>query len=127
MVVVSTCPCCSGLSYDNCCRPLLEGVTAAPTAQRLMRSRYSAFTVGLSQYLLATWHPDHRPRSVHLDPAVRWTALEILGSTGGSLLQNHGTVEFRAHYRAGRLDGEQHENSEFVRLDGQWVYVGPVG
>ena len=91
-----------------------------------MRSRYSAFAIGLPQYLLDTWHPAHRPRSVHLDEAMRWTALHIVGTSGGSLLQNRGTVEFRAHYRVGRRDGELHENSEFVRVDGRWVYVGPV-
>lgn len=126
MVVVSTCPCVSGLPYDDCCRPLHDGRSAAPTAVRLMRSRYCAFAIGIPQYLQDTWHPAHRPQSLQLDQATHWTALEILGTTGGSLLHNHGTVEFRAHYRAGRRPGEQHENSEFVRLDGRWMYVGPV-
>jgi SEC-C motif-containing protein len=60
-------------------------------------------------------------------PTIRWTGLEILGRTGGSLLESSGTVEFRAMYRAGRHTGEQRENSKFVKQDGLWFYVGPVG
>ncbi|GLZ36016.1 hypothetical protein Lesp02_82030 [Lentzea sp. NBRC 105346] len=84
-----------------------------------MRSRYSAFAVGDETYLLRTWHPDKRPRDVGLDPAQRWTRLEILATSGGGLLQNEGTVEFRAH----ATDGVVHERSRFVRVDGQWVYL----
>ena len=91
-----------------------------------MRSRYSAFAVGRSQYLLDTWHPSTRPPALELDPEVRWTRLEILGSTGGSLLEHQGTVEFRASYRRGRETGVQHENSRFLRVDSRWLYLGAL-
>jgi SEC-C motif-containing protein len=91
-----------------------------------MRSRYSAFAVGDVGYLLATWHPRTRPRGLDLDPQVRWTGLDVLATTGGSLLSAEGTVEFRAHYvRDGRA-GSQHENSRFVRDDGAWRYLDGV-
>jgi branched-chain amino acid transport system ATP-binding protein len=61
-----------------------------------MRSRYSAFAVGDARYLLDTWHTGTRPRSLRLDPAVRWTGLEVLATTGGGFLDAEGTVEFRA-------------------------------
>jgi SEC-C motif-containing protein len=63
-----------------------------------MRSRYSAFVLGDAGYLLATWHPTTRPRTLELVPHVRWTGLDVLATTGGSLLGSEGTVEFRAHY-----------------------------
>jgi SEC-C motif-containing protein len=88
-----------------------------------MRSRYSAFALGEGEYLLATWHPDTRPRTLKLDPDVRWTGLEIVGATGGRLLDTDGTVEFRAHYRSPDGDGVQHENSRFVRKQGRWRYL----
>ena len=88
-----------------------------------MRSRYSAFAVGDAGYLLATWHPTTRPRTLDLDPAVRWTGLDVLATTGGGLLDRAGTVEFRAHWRAGREAGDQHEVSRFVLEDGAWRYV----
>jgi SEC-C motif-containing protein len=91
-----------------------------------MRSRYSAFVLGDSAYLLATWHPTTRPRRLDLDSAVRWTGLDVLATAGGSLLSAEGTVEFRAHYvRAGRA-GAQHETSRFVRDGGRWRYFDGV-
>jgi SEC-C motif domain protein len=87
-----------------------------------MRSRFSAFVVGDAEYLLRTWQSGARPARLDLDPRVRWTKLEILGSTGGKLFEPTGTVEFRAYHR----DGVLHENSRFVRENKQWVYLGPV-
>ena len=87
-----------------------------------MRSRYSAFAVGDAGYLLATWHPDTRPASLDPDPDVRWTGLEVVATTGGSMLAAEGTVEFRASYVLDRQRGAQHEDSRFVRVDGAWTY-----
>lgn len=91
-----------------------------------MRSRYSAFAVGLPDYLLRTWHPSTRPAWLELDDDVRWTGLDVLATTGGSLLAAEGTVEFRAHYVRDREAGVQHENSRFVREDGVWRYLGGI-
>ena len=91
-----------------------------------MRSRYSAFALSKQQYLLDTWHPSTRPESLELDPKMRWIGLEIVSTDGGSLLENRGTVEFRASYRRGRDSGEQREISRFVRVGPQWLYVGPM-
>ena len=88
-----------------------------------MRSRYSAFVVGDAGYLLATWHPATRPRTLDLDPAVRWTGLDVLATTGGSLLATEGTVEFRAHHVVDRAAGAQHELSRFLREGGRWLYL----
>src|SRR3569833_3134762 len=37
------CPCGSGKEYEACCGEIIGGKRAAPTAEALMRSRYSAF------------------------------------------------------------------------------------
>ena len=117
------CPCGSGLPLGECCGRLHDGTATAATAEQLMRSRYSAFVLGDAAYLLATWHQSTRPRSLELDDAVRWTGLDVLGTTGGSLLAAEGTVEFRASYVIGQRPGAQHENSRFVRDGGQWRYL----
>ena len=91
-----------------------------------MRSRYSAFAVGDPAYLLSTWHSTTRPRALDLDPDMRWTGLDVLATTGGGLLETEGTVEFRAHSVVDRAAGTQHENSRFVREDGQWRYLDGV-
>lgn len=90
-----------------------------------MRSRYSAFVLRLSDYLLQTWHPDTRPATLELPEAeqMRWLGLDIraqqLGASG-----KRARVEFFARYR--EQDGPvktQHEVSRFVREDGRWFYV----
>jgi len=91
-----------------------------------MRSRYSAFAVGDPAYLLASWHSTTRPRTLDLDPAVRWTGLEVLATSGGALLAAEGAVEFRAHWAAGGMTGAQHERSRFAREVGAWRYVDGV-
>ncbi len=113
------CPCGRPESYAACCGRFHAGTAAAPTAEALMRSRYSAFVVGDAGYLLRTWHPGTRPERLDLDPRTRWTGLEILGATDGSAFHSTGTVTFRASYRGGSL----HERSRFERVDGAWVYV----
>jgi len=120
------CPCGSGLPYAGCCGRLHDGTANAATAEQLMRSRYSAFVVGDAAYLLDTWHSGTRPRSLDLDEEVRWTGLDVLGTTGGSLLEAEGTVEFRAHHRVGGRPGAQHERSRFVREGGRWRYLDGV-
>jgi SEC-C motif-containing protein len=122
------CPCGSGAAYAACCRPLHAGQARAATAEQLMRSRFSAFAVGNADYLLRSWHSSTRPPRLDLDPGLRWTRLEILGSSGGGPFHSEGTVEFTAYSRRRRGDGDggeeaMHENSSFVRESGAWVYL----
>jgi SEC-C motif-containing protein len=89
-----------------------------------MRSRYSAYALRLNDYVLKSWHSSTRPRTIELDLTVRWYRLDVLGRTGGGLLDSRGTVEFRAFYRGPDGSGEQHELSLFVKEHGNWVYFG---
>jgi len=120
------CHCGLPAPYDDCCGPFHRGDAKAPTAERLMRSRFSAFYVGDETYLLRTWHPSTRPPRIGLDPSVRWQRLEVLQTTGGSYLDTEGTVHFRAHSVERNRAGHLEENSRFVVHDGTWLYVGPV-
>ncbi|MCU1558429.1 MAG: hypothetical protein JWN09_2424 [Microbacteriaceae bacterium] len=118
------CPCQSGESYGACCAPVHLGTIAAPTAERLMRSRYSAFVVGDARYLLESWHSSTRPPAIELDPGLRWLGLEIMATENGRMLDTIGTVEFRARYSQRGAVGEQHERSRFVRESRRWFYLG---
>lgn len=118
----SRCPCLSGETYGGCCGPL-HGGAAAPTAERLMRSRFSAFAVGNADYLLASWHPSTRPESLELDDGIRWYRLDIERTECGGLLDDDGIVEFSAFWKGDGESGVQHEVSSFSRADGRWVYV----
>lgn len=114
-----SCPCGLPKAYGECCGRYHAATAAAPTAEALMRSRYSAFVKGDAVYLLRTWHPRTRPARLELDPGMRWTGLEILEAVDGSAFHSTGTVTFRASFRGGSL----HERSRFERVDGAWVYV----
>jgi SEC-C motif domain protein len=126
-VMARSCPCGLPASYQDCCGRFHRGEGSAPTAELLMRSRFSAFGVGDEDYLLRTWHPADRPPSVGLDRKVRWTRLEVLETTGGTVVHTEGTVRFRAHFLERGRPGEMEENSRFVRIDGRWVYAGVSG
>jgi SEC-C motif domain protein len=126
MAKTAPCPCGLREPYGECCGRLHAGHATAPSAERLMRSRFTAFAVGDARYLLRTWHPTTRPRRMGLDPDQRWTRLEVLTTTGGGLFDADGTVGFRAHYRRHGQPGVLAEHSRFVRHDGLWVYVGPI-
>lgn len=117
------CPCTSGLPFDECCEPIHAGRSAAATAERLMRSRFSAFAVGNVDYLLASWHPSTRPHELELDDSLRWYRLDILGREAGGMLDSTGTVEFEAFYRSPAGAGSQHEVSRFARENGVWMYL----
>jgi SEC-C motif domain protein len=88
-----------------------------------MRSRYSAFAVGDDAYLSRSWHSSTRPAVLRTDRGQQWTGLEILGRSGGGLLDSEGTVEFRASWTASGRTGSLHEDSRFVREGGRWVYL----
>lgn len=116
------CPCGSGQVLAACCGRFHAGVPA-PDAESLMRSRYSAFVLGLEDYLLATWHSDTRPAGLELDasPRPQWLGLAIKAHT--RLDDNHATVEFVARYKLNGRAFKLHETSRFERVAGRWLYV----
>jgi SEC-C motif domain protein len=94
----------------------------APTAQALMRSRYSACVFDLTDYLRDTWHPSTRPAAIEPNPpGLKWLGLEVRRHT----LQDadHASVEFVARSKLGGRAQRLHETSRFVREDGRWYYV----
>ncbi|MEV5833684.1 YchJ family metal-binding protein [Nocardia sp. NPDC052112] len=136
------CPCRRGEAFGGCCGPVLAGERSAATAEALMRARYTAFAVGDIEYLLRSWHPRTRPKTLELDPDQRWLFLEIVRTERGGPFDDTGTVEFIAHYTcggdpripraagprsaAGGRRGSLHEVSTFTRVDGAWVYLDGV-
>jgi SEC-C motif-containing protein len=91
-----------------------------------MRSRYSAYVLGLEDSLRATWHPDTCPAALGLDAAPRpqWLGLTVKSHT--PLDATHATVEFIARYKLNGRAFKLHETSRFERVDGHWLYVDGV-
>lgn len=117
---MSLCPCGSGKTYPQCCQPCHRGDSIAPSPEALMRSRYSAFVLGLADYLLATWHQDTRPATLELGNSPDWVGLQVLSSGSGS---DRGQVHFRALYRVQGGFGFLEEESDFVCEEGRWYYI----
>ena len=136
----SPCP-CGGPDFAGCCGPYLACAALAPTAETLMRSRYTAFTRKDEPYLLATWHPRTRPQEPLFDDgeSLRWLGLEIKSAL--RLRQrkaespdvpdpdpDRDTVEFVARFKTGGRAHRLHEVSRFVREAGpdgvsRWFYL----
>lgn len=121
------CPCAvddakPAARYENCCGRWLDTSTPAPHAQALMQSRYTAFVLERADYLLATWHSNHRPPGIQFEAGVKWLGLKVRSHrlTGASTAE----VEFVARQRpaigaAVRL----HERSRFMLEEGRWLYL----
>lgn len=119
----AACPCGSGQPYGHCCQPLHEGAPAA-TAETLMRSRYSAYVLGLDGYLRRSWHPSTCPADFGLDKATQWLGLKVVRYE--MLDETHALVEFVARYKLNGRAFRLHESSRFVCENGHWFYVDGV-
>lgn len=114
------CPCHSGLSFSGCCERILQGKKIADSAEQLMRSRYSAFSLGNIDYLKSSWHPDFVPNNLSIDSGVKWLNLKILHTDQNG---DKAQVEFEASFLSAGLVDALHESSRFVRQQGKWFYT----
>ena len=134
--LLSLCPCNSNKSYSLCCSPYLKGKIHAPTAEALMRSRYSAYVTNNTQYVYRSWDENTRPplKVLREDNSQIFTKLEIIKTTAGGSEDETGTVEFIASYMLKdssdiSMESEihqHHENSYFVKRKNRWVYVNEL-
>ena len=117
-----SCPCCSGKLYEECCQPFHSEEKFAPSAEKLMRSRFSAFAIPNSEYLWKTTLPSKRKFHDKNDleswgKENIWTKLEIIQSSEKE-------VEFKAYFtdKFGK-ENIHHEFSTFKKVDKKWYYV----
>ena len=125
------CPCGTGNSYSACCEPIISGKKDAETAQELMRSRYTAFTLANVDYLMRSHSAKTRPVKERKNierwaKSVNWLGLSILKTEAGEACNEAGYVEFKATFIENGKPGQIHENSHFMRENGKWVYVSGV-
>jgi len=122
------CYCQSGLAYGVCCGQYIHGLARAPTAQALMRSRYSANCRKAYKYLMQTWYAQTRPAKLDTKGQVEWNGLEIIATNQDDI---HAWVEFKASYMHRVAHGSHehshahimHEKSRFILDDNQWFYI----
>jgi len=117
------CPCGSIKNFADCCGRYIDGKETAPTAEALMRSRYSAYTLPREDYLMSSWHESTRPAQLDLaaEAPSKWLGLEIKRHEQQD--PDHAVVEFVARYKVAGRAHRLHEVSRFVREDGRWFYM----
>jgi SEC-C motif domain protein len=122
---MKSCFCGSAQPFSKCCGPIIKGSVQASSAEKLMRSRYSAYVVSAIDYLIDTTHFSKRAglSRKEIDQWARsntWQKLEIIRADSF-------TVEFKAFFRD-RSSKQQvhHEKSTFAFEDGNWYYVDGV-
>ena len=117
------CPCCSGKSYEECCKPFHTKTKFPQTAEELMRSRFSAFAIPNGEYLMDTIFP--AKRKLHNKKDLQewgeindWTKLEIISKPTSN------QVEFKAFYKDDKGKMQiHHELSDFRQIEERWYYV----
>ncbi|SMC37612.1 YchJ family protein [Cellulophaga tyrosinoxydans] len=123
------CRCGSTKKYTDCCKIAHANLSAVTTAEQLMRSRYSAFTMANGEYLMKSHHSSTRPikekKAIeNWAKSVSWIRLEVLETSQGHPTDDKGTVTFNAYYFENGKVEVIHEKSAFIREDGNWVYLG---
>ena len=114
--------------YASCCEPYVAGWEVVPTAEALMRSRYSAYARAEVDYLVATHAPETRAPDLHAQvaawaKAARFVRLEVVDRQDGGVDDASGTVTFVAHFVEGGVARAMSERSRFRKDASGWVYV----
>ena len=118
------CPCHSGKKYKLCCQPYHKGILSS-NAEKLMRSRYSAFALGLADYIMATTHPNH-PDFTDNKASWKQSILEFSDNTcfvGLKITEfMDGDDEAFVTFEALLDNGILKEKSHFLKVEGKWLY-----
>ena len=123
------CPCGSAKNFEVCCEPFLKGAALPETAEQLMRSRYTAFTLADVDYIKKTLAPESRKdfdenSTRQWATQSKWKGLKILSTEKGQAKDNKGVVEFVATYEKDGETTEHHEVATFRKTDkAQWLFV----
>lgn len=90
-----------------------------------MRSRYSAYVLEQTDYLMDSWHASTRPADLTppRDESRQWLGLKIRSTDAGLADDKHGQVEFIARYKINGKAHRLHETSRFVQENGRWYYL----
>lgn len=124
------CPCQSGKPYTNCCQPFHLGSQFPQTAELLMRSRYTAYTMVNIPYIIETTVPSqqkllNQQAIQEWGKSTHWAGLEILNHNP-QYSKQHATVEFKALFQTENGLDAHHELSLFVQINERWYFVDPT-
>ncbi|WP_072094353.1 YchJ family protein [Klebsiella sp. RIT-PI-d] len=125
--MLKPCPCGSAVEYSLCCQQFVCGEQPAPTPSHLMRSRYSAFVMKVSDYLIRTWHPSCQANTFRQEiengfAHTEWRGLTVLSEEEGAT-PDEGFVSFVAKFSENGKPGVIIERSRFLKEGGKWYYI----
>ncbi len=126
----SNCPCGSGNAFNQCCGHYHAG-TPAPSAELLMRSRYSAYVLGRVDYLQATTLPAQQA-ALDIEGISRWSlnstwlGLEVNDTVVLGGKPEHALVTFTARWHDQSGEHAHQERSAFVQSSGKWYFIDPT-
>ena len=121
------CPCGSGNAFSACCEPLIKNEVKATSAEQLIRSRYSAFTVCEMEYVLNTHHPKTRS-DVDMEANLKWAkssswlGLEIHEVEDDNDASKKAFIKFTAKFKTNGKTASHKERSEFRKEGGEWFF-----
>jgi SEC-C motif-containing protein len=124
---MKVCPCGSGRLYADCCEPYISGKAGAPSAEALMRSRYSAYAEHAVDYIINTCVRRGRndidyKSTKDWSEQSNWLGLKIITTEKGGPADTEGMVEFEAVYERDGLKDVHHERARFKKENGEWLY-----
>ena len=122
---MKNCPCGTEFLYTDCCGPLIRGVGHADSAEDLMRSRYTAFTLKNWEYLKNSLCPDERSLVMDFESSQKdicWERLEVLESKRGGVFDKDGEVTFKAYFEQAGIKKTLEETAKFLKVQGKWFY-----
>jgi SEC-C motif domain protein len=125
---MSNCPCGSGKELDSCCKPYISGSEKAPTAEALMRARYTAYTMAEVDFILKSHDSSTRDQVSKEDTKkwaeeATWEGLEVIKTVSGDQDAKEGMVEFKAFYKQKGVKFTHHEEAQFVKKRGSWYFL----
>lgn len=128
---MNQCPCGIAKSYEECCAPYIKGAKKAPTAEALMRSRYTAFAKGELDHVEKTHHASTR-KDLDMEGVRSWASqsewlgLEIRETDKGLEKDTAGKVEFKCKFIFNGAEQTHHELSTFEKVGDEWFFVDGV-
>jgi SEC-C motif-containing protein len=125
---MSYCPCGNQIEYSECCGRYHSGAALAPTAEALMRSRYSAYVVCDIDYLVQTLplldrKGFDRVGAKEWSKQAEWLGLEIVSTKDGLENDLTGVVEFKAKFKQSDTEFIHHEIGKFKKAGSRWQFI----
>ena len=126
---IEFCPCGSGKKYNECCEPIIKGTIKAPTAESLMRARYTSYVVHEIDFIISSCEEGEGIADIDKQATEDWSrqstwhGLKILSTEKGTESDDEGVVEFTADYTLKQMRDVHHEIAGFKKINGEWKYV----